>query len=747
MASFTTDFIVDGNGVMHDHSASDLGAILDTRYLKLDCSNDPLTGSLEITGKTADTYPVATPANLAYTINYNPTYGDYFNDGVARINYRVYAYKTINGTVYYSLPATFVSDIQDNGGNDSTYNVELSWDAVSGAEGYKITVYIDYAGPVYTWDYEDTITATTIIDAYTDYGAGYLSVTGPTTPVVTPNSVLGKSLTTSYGIDISNDTVLRGNVYLNQDGGSNYITGTSCFSGIVNISGVTNHTEDLNTNKLIYSVREDEGKDFGWGRVGSILTNWINTANDKHCIANAFDCTQTVVMPHALDANIYTVAINHSTGASNAIVGTRFNAYVSTGATASVAAVRALEGKLVVDTQTTVTDARVIQTQPTSIHASATVTSLYGIYVGTVEGGVTSKGLYIQGATASSGTNKYGLHIGSISGAATLNYSIYTENGAVRFGDAVTSTSTITGTRFISNIAVGTSPYSCTSTTLNTNLNADMVDSKHVGTSGNTIPLLDGTNTWSATQLIGTTTQVQFRDSAIGIYSQADSYLNIFSDGGVRIGDSTPTNYTMFDSAGHQTMVGTAQPWEDVRVEPVIRNTGVNNPAFEQWFDDSGIGDTGTTRGVYLYTFHNDVEASEDEVHFTIQMPHSWNSGAVHIHVHWITKTTASNSKVRWGLEYTWAEPGATFGATPAILYASTPESADTGTTAGKHQITEFTALTPTSSQDGLSSILICRLFRNSSHADDTYTGDAGLLYIDAHYQLARLGSNDEYTP
>jgi hypothetical protein len=53
---------------------------------------------------------------------------------------------------------------------------------------------------------------------------------------------------------------------------------------------------------------------------------------------------------------------------------------------------------------------------------------------------------------------------------------------------------------FISDIATGTAPYQCTSTTVNTNLNADMLDGKHTGASGNVVPLMDGTNTWSGSQ-------------------------------------------------------------------------------------------------------------------------------------------------------------------------------------------------------------------------------------------------------
>jgi hypothetical protein len=54
-----------------------------------------------------------------------------------------------------------------------------------------------------------------------------------------------------------------------------------------------------------------------------------------------------------------------------------------------------------------------------------------------------------------------------------------------------------TATQLTSTLAIGTSPFAVTSTTVNTNLNADMVDGKNVGTSLNTIPLLDGNNTWS----------------------------------------------------------------------------------------------------------------------------------------------------------------------------------------------------------------------------------------------------------
>lgn len=73
----------------------------------------------------------------------------------------------------------------------------------------------------------------------------------------------------------------------------------------------------------------------------------------------------------------------------------------------------------------------------------------------------------------------------------------------------------------------------------------------------------------------------------------------------------------------------------------------------------------------------------------------------------------------------------------------------DANLVAGKHYITEILTLNPGATQDGLSTILIGRLYRNSSAAEDTYNvsgNKCGLLYIDAHYIRNSTGSITEYT-
>lgn len=193
-----------------------------------------------------------------------------------------------------------------------------------------------------------------------------------------------------------------------------------------------------------------------------------------------------------------------------------------------------------------------------------------------------------------------------------------------------------------------------------------------------------------------------------------------------------------------------ATTWNDLRIEPVARSTGANAPSFEKYFDDV----PGSSRGVYLYSFNDATAGSEKEIFFTMQMPHDWKEGtAIHLHCHWVGSVSDTTSAPRWGLEYTWKDIGQVFGDT-TIVYSSGSNidgsgSSDPNITAGKHYISEFTAITPGTDANNISSIIIGRLFRDSANAGDTYnaaTNKCGLLYIDAHYEVDSFGSDTEFT-
>jgi hypothetical protein len=182
------------------------------------------------------------------------------------------------------------------------------------------------------------------------------------------------------------------------------------------------------------------------------------------------------------------------------------------------------------------------------------------------------------------------------------------------------------------------------------------------------------------------------------------------------------------------TLTDTARVWDDIRIEPTVRATGSFVPVFEKWIDD-GAGSI----GLYLYSFTNAAAGGEKEMYFTLQMPHSWDGTDISVHIHWMPKTTGAGV-VRWGLEYAWANIGSVFPSS-TVLYTASIDPVVSTLTAREMYLSAFTPLVPTVNQNQASSILIGRIFRNSAHASDTYTDTAGLLYMDAHYRMNKLGA------
>lgn len=134
--------------------------------------------------------------------------------------------------------------------------------------------------------------------------------------------------------------------------------------------------------------------------------------------------------------------------------------------------------------------------------------------------------------------------------------------------------------------------------------------------------------------------------------------------------------------------------------------------------------------GVSAYSFS---ASAMNEVWFTAHIPHDYKPDtAIFPHVHW--STTGTNAGVvRWGFEYTIAK-GHTQEAFPATTTVYV-EQAFNGT-AYTHMIAEPTdaaAISSASLQPD--TLIMCRLFRDAAHINDTQTGAAFAFFADFHYQ------------
>jgi hypothetical protein len=204
----------------------------------------------------------------------------------------------------------------------------------------------------------------------------------------------------------------------------------------------------------------------------------------------------------------------------------------------------------------------------------------------------------------------------------------------------------------------------------------------------------------------------------------------LLNDGTTRIG--TTANYSEFEADGTLEFVGDATVWDDLRV-PIssIKRLGFTDPAWVQ-FKDDGAGST----GVYALAFDS---GTDEEVFFTAQIPHSYDEGTdIYPHVHW-TPSDGNAGNVVWGLEYTWQNINGTFGNTTIITVTDSTDATDR-----KHLYAAFAAINGAGMT--ISSILVCRLFRDANNAADTYGSDAFLLEVDFHYQIDTVGSRTETT-
>jgi len=143
--------------------------------------------------------------------------------------------------------------------------------------------------------------------------------------------------------------------------------------------------------------------------------------------------------------------------------------------------------------------------------------------------------------------------------------------------------------------------------------------------------------------------------------------------------------------------------------------TGITGP--EVWFFRDGSG----------------VEAMS----FTLQLPHNWKDGtAIYPHLHWTPKTSATGN-IQWNLDYSWAGLNVT---TPETFPSVTTSSVIiTGPfTANQHLLSDLTTGNVGISGAGktYSSVLICRIWRNSAVAGDTYAADAAGLSMDFHISI-----------
>lgn len=146
-----------------------------------------INASLDIQGtEIVSSYSPPAPTGLTCTPNYGTPAGYLFTANGRSHNLRIYSYKTINATRYYSATyATLVTNFQDDN-SARGYSLSWEWTEASGVDGYRILKYDDQYPMNYDYCYSNGSYA------YTDF-TELASDTWLHASTVTPNSLDGLS--------------------------------------------------------------------------------------------------------------------------------------------------------------------------------------------------------------------------------------------------------------------------------------------------------------------------------------------------------------------------------------------------------------------------------------------------------------------------------------------------------------------------------------------------------------------------
>lgn len=191
------------------------------------------------------------------------------------------------------------------------------------------------------------------------------------------------------------------------------------------------------------------------------------------------------------------------------------------------------------------------------------------------------------------------------------------------------------------------------------------------------------------------------------------------------------TNYTDFEADGTMVAKGGAICWEDLRIASSQARLGSSAPAFSSGFAGSSA----------MYTLQFNYTGTTNQIFFEIQMPHGWVTNSTiwpHVHFSPVSDTGGVAKNVRWKLDYTWASINGTFA---APLTAVMDKSF---TDAQWDHLMAVSASGISGAGQGISSMLVCRLYRDTSDGADTYDDLVCLLEFDIHYEVDMLGSREE---
>lgn len=172
--------------------------------------------------------------------------------------------------------------------------------------------------------------------------------------------------------------------------------------------------------------------------------------------------------------------------------------------------------------------------------------------------------------------------------------------------------------------------------------------------------------------------------------------------------------------------------WDDLRVDPMAGKLAGSSDATLRGFQAGGSGVT-----FQLYHFEKN-----NEMFFITQLPHTYKEGTdISVHIHWTPNAqgvTESGNTVGWKIDYSICGIDEAFAASAQLDLSDACNGVNY-----EHN------MTPAATIDGtglkISDVIVFRVIRTDTGADDTWTGTVAntpaLLAVDFHHEIDTMGS------
>lgn len=191
-----------------------------------------------------------------------------------------------------------------------------------------------------------------------------------------------------------------------------------------------------------------------------------------------------------------------------------------------------------------------------------------------------------------------------------------------------------------------------------------------------------------------------------------------------KIGDTSGSNYSEFESDGTLRFNGNATVFEDEYASYFFNETGATAPDV--------VPLSGNNKG---YGF--DGASTLEGLNCFIELPHRYKEGSdIELHIHYLRKAAGSGD-VKWFADYSICPLTGNLVASKTVSVVKTVAAIDYCDVA-------TIAIIPGAGRK-ISDVIALRIYRNPADAQDTYAGDVIMTSFGIHYELDTMGSRQMY--